>query len=276
MMSDILAFIQNFLHRSIGMSLSDDKAYLIHTRLNPLLQAYQLQNLHQMVEQLMANPEGELAHAVIDAMTTHETYWFRDPRIFDHLQHQVFPQLLATKEKQQPLRIWSAACSTGQEAYSLAMLLHENGWTSLPGKISIQATDVSHQTLQRAADGIYSTFEISRGLSLERQHQYFQAVDSAWQIMGSLRKLVSFQHHNLMTARLREGPLFDIILCRNVLIYFDPESRLRVMKELLRHLRPGGRLILGSAESLQQSMLLPQLQTDGVPGVYRLQSEKWS
>lgn len=239
-----------FLQDACGILLGENKQYLVTSRLRKIMAGHELENLGELVERLRRQPRGALREAVIDAMTTNETLWFRDLHPFRILQDKLLPELV--KKGGASLRIWSAACSTGQEPYSVAMCIDEFRRLK-PGQlrqnIQIVATDISRTVLEGARKGEYEMLAIGRGLSPERQRQYFTpAANGSWAIKPAIRSMVDFKEINLL-ERYMLGR-FDIIFCRNVLIYFSAEHKKDILLRMHQSLNPGGYLVLGASESL--------------------------
>jgi chemotaxis protein methyltransferase CheR len=239
--------LRQFLYERSGLSLEGNKLYLVESRLLPIAREAGLPDLASLVSRLTA--DRELAQSVIDAMTTNETFFFRDRVPFDKFRNVMLPQLLAGRAAERRLRIWCAACSTGQEPYSLAMLLDEEarrltGWT-----IEILATDLSRRAIESARQGLYSQFEVQRGLPITLLLRYFQRAGDRWQINEFLRSRVNFREFNLLSDYRALGT-FDAIFCRNVLIYFDVPSKRDILARLSRTLAPDGFLLMGSAETV--------------------------
>ncbi|HTU56825.1 MAG TPA: protein-glutamate O-methyltransferase CheR [Polyangiales bacterium] len=196
---------------------------------------------------LRERPRESMINAVIEAMVTHESLFFRDERPFAHLADVVIPELLRARPSARPIRVWSAACSSGQEAYSVAMLVAERfpGWNW-----EIVGTDISEPIIVKARAGVFSSFEIKRGLTSQRIQRHFRAVDAqSFAINDNLRRMVRFETHNLLESALRFGQ-FDVVFCRNVLIYFDTPTKARVLDLIARQMTLGGTLFLGSADTV--------------------------
>lgn len=232
-----------------GISLSDDKEYLIRERLHLLLDRYRCGSYSQLY--FMASDEKmiELREDVIDQITTKETSFFRDTAHFDALRSDILPSLLKQcrlSPEQRPLRVWSAACSTGQEVYSIAMLLHEIG--ASPREYRITATDISRYAIEIAAKGCYSHFEVERGVPPHLLQRFFESAPGKWKVKESLKTSLNFRRVNLQKPfTLPEK--FDLIICRNVAIYFAKKDRENLFFNLSRHLRPEGYLMIGSTET---------------------------
>ena len=240
------AFLQAFVQRESGIALGEDKLYLIKSRLQPVVEAEKLHSLDELCDQLRAAPSADLRRRVVEAMTTHETLFFRDPAVFDVLRTRLLPELAAARRTTRGLRIWSAACSSGQEPYSLAMLLLEAGYADW--NIEILGTDLSTQILGRAGSGVYQQIEINRGLPAALLVKYFQRSGLGWLIKSEVRRLVRFTQFDLRNHPRSLGQ-FDLVLCRNVMIYFDAGTRQRILAGIREVLRPGGYLLLGASET---------------------------
>lgn len=247
---DYRAF-KEFLQDASGILLGENKQYLVKSRLRKIMSDNRFRSLGELVQRLRTNPRSELSETVIDAMTTNETLWFRDTHPFRILEERLLPEM-AAEPTSQPLRIWSAACSTGQEPYSMAMVIDEYRRRN-PGRlrrpVEIIATDVAKPVVDAARDGIYELLALGRGLSADRQKQYFTQLPSgSWQVRKEIRDMVTFREHNLL-ERFNFGK-FDIVFCRNVLIYFSSDLKQDILVRTHSTLKRGGYLILGASESL--------------------------
>jgi len=254
-----------YLERRIGIELGADRAYLAQSRLGAVLTSFGLRDLDGLVLALERQPTPALQDAVIDAMTTHETQWFRDQYPFDVLSNRVLPERWRPAS---PLRLWSAACSTGQEAYSLAITLDEcrQRQAGLRGaSYEILGTDVSPGALRMAAEGIFDAQNGVRGLSPTRLERYFERQRGGYLLRPAWRRAVSFQLFNLLDDPRGCG-VFDVIFLRNVLIYFSAAAQHRLLERVASCLAPAGYLILGTAETLasQHSTLIPRRLDGGV------------
>ena len=248
--TEYLAF-KEFLQDACGILLGDNKQYLVKSRLRKIMEEQQFSSLGQLVDQLKRSSRSRLREVVIDAMTTNETLWFRDNHPFRILTEKLLPEL-TERSSTQPLRIWSAACSTGQEPYSIGMVIDEFKRLR-PGRlksdVKIVATDISQSVLEAARKAEYEMLAIGRGLSPERQKQYFvQTAGGSWQVKPQIRAMVEFRELNLL-ERYMLGR-FDVVFCRNVLIYFSAELKRDILSRMHQVLNPGGYLILGASESL--------------------------
>lgn len=241
---------KSFLQDACGILLGENKQYLVKSRLRRILEENQMITLGDLLQRLKTSSRSSLREVVIDAMTTNETLWFRDNHPFRILSEKLLPEF-AERKGLQPLRIWSAACSTGQEPYSVAMTVEEFRRLR-PGKlrdVKITATDISKSVLEVARQGEYEMIAIGRGLSPERQKQFFTpSVNGGWQIRPQIKGMVEFKELNLL-ERYMLGK-FDIVLCRNVLIYFSAELKKDILTRIHGTLNPGGYVILGASESL--------------------------
>ncbi|MFZ5693570.1 MAG: CheR family methyltransferase [Pseudomonadota bacterium] len=241
-------FIRKLLKERSGLTLSAEKQYLVESRLMPVAQRNRIANLFELADRLRdGNDEGLIAQ-VVEAMTTNETFFFRDRVPFEHVRTVVMPALIAGRERHKRIRIWCAAASTGQEPYSLAMTIKEMG-PALDGfRIEILATDLSHDVLAKAEAGIYSQFEVQRGLPIQLLLKYFTQHGDLWQIAPEIRAMVQYRPFNLLSDFSRLG-VFDLVVCRNVLIYFDQPTKSDVLDRLARVVPHDGYLILGAAET---------------------------
>ena len=238
--------LRAFLARASGLALALDKAYLVEARLGPVLRRRGLASWADLAARLPRDPD--LGREVVEAMATHETQFFRDRLPFDTFRAAALPRLLAQRAGSRRLRLWCAAVATGQEAYSLAMILDEKaaalaGWT-----VELLATDLSRAAIARAEEGLYSRFEVQRGLPIRHLLRHFEPEGEGWRIAPALRRAVRFEVRNLLDDATALGS-FDLIFCRNLLIYFDADTKARVLRRLARQLQPGGLLVLGAAEA---------------------------
>lgn len=234
---------RDYLQKVCGISLSDNKQYLVASRLGRILAREKLDKIERLVEVLEAGRNPKLKEEVINAMTTNETLWFRDSHPFEILKNKLLPEYSNSS-----LRIWSAASSTGQEPYSISMVVEES--KSHGGRCEIVATDICTNILAHAKQGEYDSLAIARGLGLDLQNKYFDKIDDkTWKIRPQISKRVSFKHLNLIDSFSALGK-FDIIFCRNVLIYFSADLKMDIIKRMHASLKTGGYLFLGGAEAL--------------------------
>ena len=230
-----------------GLALGADKDYLVQARLDPILKRRGLASLGALAERMRT--DTALEREVVEAMTTNETLFFRDGKPFDHLRDIMLPMLHANRPRGLPLRIWSAAAATGQEAYSLAMLVSEMGPVLAGRMVEIVGTDIAREPLARAGRGLYSQFEVQRGLPARLLVKYFTKEEGGWQINRKLRDMVRFREWNLLSDLSGLGR-FDVVFCRNVLIYFDQPTKARTLDAIARQLAPDGVVYLGGAETV--------------------------
>jgi len=241
-------FLQKFLKDRSGLDLYADKQYLIDSRLSPIVRKTGLAGLGDLVQAVRAGDET-IAKQVVEAMTTNETFFFRDKVPFDHFREAILPALLRARAGRRTLRIWSAACSTGQEPYSIAMCLKEAGAVLDGWRVEIVATDLAQVVLERSKAGIFSQFEVQRGLPIQMLVKYFRQVGDMWQINADIRSMVQFKQQNLLHDISRLGT-FDVVFCRNVLIYFDLDTKALVFRQLAKAIAEDGFLVLGAAETV--------------------------
>ena len=241
-------FLRQLLKERSGLVLTGDKQYLVESRLMPIARKAGLSRLGDLVQRLKGGPEA-LVVDVVEAMTTNESFFFRDKSPFDLFREAVMPTLLAARAPQRHIRIWCAAASTGQEPYSLAMCLHEMAERIAGWRIELLATDLSTEVLDKAKGGLYSQFEVQRGLPIGLLVKYFTQVGELWEIAPSIRSMVQFRPLNLLNSFSHLGT-FDVVFCRNVLIYFDLETKVDVLDRIARSLQPDGYLLLGAAETV--------------------------
>lgn len=232
-----------------GLVLTEEKVYLLESRLVPLARQRGKNTLEDLANELRSTNDEKLKDEITEAMTTNETFFFRDTKPFDIFKETVLPRLLETRSSRKSIRIWNAACSTGQEPYSLAMLLKEEAAKMAGWRVEIMATDISNEVLEKAKAGLYSQFEVQRGLPIQLLIKYFQQMGEMWQIDSSIRAMVKFQKMNLLDNLSVMGN-FDVIFCRNVLIYFDHEMKSKVLGQMHNVLADDGALFLGGAETV--------------------------
>jgi chemotaxis protein methyltransferase CheR len=241
-------FLRKLLKERSGLDLSADKQYLVESRLVPLARKAGLPGLPELIAKLRSGPDS-LTAEVVEAMTTNETFFFRDKIPFDHLKATVLPDLLKVRASRRSLRIWCAASSTGQEPYSIAMGLKEYGPALAGWRIEIVATDLSQAVLEKARAGMFSQFEVQRGLPIQLLVKHFTQIGEMWQLNSDVRAMVQFKQLNLLQDFAHLG-VFDVIFCRNVLIYFDQDTKINVFRRLARQIDGDGYLMLGAAETV--------------------------
>lgn len=237
------------LKSSSGLTIGTDKVYLLETRLAGILKREKLTDLNQLADLLRRPGTEKLAREVVEAMTTNESFFFRDDKPFQHFRTHALPRLAAERSPGSPLRIWSAAASSGQEAYSLAMIVAESHASLGERKVEIIGTDIAREQLNRAREGLYTQFEVQRGLPVQMLMKYFRKEDANWRIAEQIRAMVQFREFNLLTDPRPLGR-FDIVFCRNVLIYFDQPTKTRVLAAIAGVMPPDGLLYLGGAETV--------------------------
>jgi chemotaxis protein methyltransferase CheR len=241
-------YLRKLLRDHSGLDLSADKQYLIESRLLPLSRKCGLSGIDEIVQKVKGG-SAALITQVVEAMTTNETFFFRDKAPFEHFRDTIMPELLRARAGRRSIRIWCAAGSTGQEPYSLAMCLKEMGAAISGWRIEILATDLSQEVLEKSRAGLYSQFEVQRGLPIQLLVKYFKQTADLWQVNADLRAMIQHRQLNLLHDYSRLG-MFDVIFCRNVLIYFDQETKVDIFNRLARATEADGFLVLGAAETL--------------------------
>ena len=258
-------FLAELLRRRSGILLTEQKSQLVENRLAPVMRRFGFKDSSAMIRELGHGHEA-LVTAVIEAMTTNDSAFFRDRKTFEEFRDIVLPQLLIKRAESKRLRIWCAACAAGQEPYSIAMILDDvklvaQGWT-----IDLIATDLNSQMIARAEEGLYTQFEVQRGLPIRRLVRNFTQEGNNWRISENLRRMVSFRTFNLLDSFgwLAE---MDVVFCRNVLMYFDQKTRISVIDRLADIIAPDGSLLVGPAESIS-GLSAEFAQTEHAPGLY--------
>ncbi len=243
-------YLADILKKRSGLDLTADKAYLIESRLVPIARSKNLQDVAQLCNFLRSKPNEALLVDITEAMTTNESSFFRDIKPFELLRKEILPMLMARSAAQKTMRIWSAACSTGQEPYTISICLKEDE-AKFPGwRFDIVASDLAKKVVDKAKEGIYSQFEAQRGLPIQMLMKYFSPLpDTSWQLKDNIRSSVQFKLQNLLDDYGTLGK-FDLIFCRNVLIYFDEETKAKITDRMSRSLTAGGVFIIGATESL--------------------------
>jgi len=260
-----ITFIAQFLLSRSGLVVGQDKSYLLESRLTPLGRRRGLPNAAGVIDKIRKGGDAALEREVVEAMTTNESFFFRDQKPFDHFKTVVLPYMIKSRAAKRSLRIWCAAASTGQEPYSLAMILDEAA-ASMPGwRVEVIGTDISREVLDRAKAGIYSQFEVQRGLPISHLVKYFKKSGENWQIDAKLRNMVQYKEWNLLQDPRALGQ-FDVVFCRNVLIYFDPPTKGKVLDGISRQTANDGFLYLGGSETIigVTNSFSPQLEHRGV------------
>lgn len=237
------------LKQRSGLVLTRDKAYLLESRLMPVARKWNMKGLEELATTVRTRKDEALLRDITEAMTTNESSFFRDQKPFDQFRQLVLPKLMEARAAKRSLRIWSAACSSGQEAYSLSMILNDEAAKLAGWRIEIVGTDISAEMVERAKSGIYTQFEVQRGLPITMLVKHFKQNGDKWQISQQLRQMVSFREWNLLGDLSALGQ-FDIVFCRNVLIYFDQPTKVDILGRISKVLAPDGYLVLGAAETV--------------------------
>lgn len=232
-----------------GLVIGPDKTYLLESRLGPIIKREKLRDLAALADELRRPGRDAVAREVVEAMTTNESFFFRDDKPFQHFRSQALPRLHSARPPGVPLRVWSAAASSGQEAYSLAIILLESRATLGARSVEILGTDIAREQLTRAREALYSQFEVQRGLPVQMLLKYFRKEDAGWRVTEPVRGIPQFREWNLLED-LRPLGRFDVVFCRNVLIYFDQPTKARVLDAIAAQMAPDGVLYLGGAETV--------------------------
>jgi chemotaxis protein methyltransferase CheR len=241
-------YLQKLLKERSGLVLSADKQYLVESRLIPLARRSGLGGIGDLVTKMKSGAEP-LIVSVVEAMTTNETFFFRDKVPFDHFRETILASMLEARKHRRAIRIWCAASSTGQEPYSLAMILKDMGAALSGWRVEIVATDLSQEVLEKSKSGIFSQFEVQRGLPIQMLVKHFTQINETWQLSPEIRGMVQFRQLNLLHDFSHLGT-FDVIFCRNVLIYFDQDTKVNVFNRLAKVIETDGFLVLGAAETV--------------------------
>jgi chemotaxis protein methyltransferase CheR len=241
-------YLRKLLKDHSGLDLSADKQYLIESRLLPLSRKCGVPGIGDLVQKIKGGSSLIIAQ-VVEAMTTNETFFFRDKVPFEHFRDTIMPEMLRARANRKSIRIWCAAGSTGQEPYSLAMSLKEMGAVLAGWRVEIIATDLSNEVLEKSKSGVYSQFEVQRGLPIQLLVKYFKQNGELWQISPELRAMVQHRQLNLLHDFSQLGA-FDVIFCRNVLIYFDQDTKVNIFGRLAKTMEADGFLVLGAAETV--------------------------
>lgn len=241
--------LSEVLKQRSGLTLTEDKGYLLESRLTPILRKRDFKTLGDLVAAVKKADDESLLVEVTEVMTTNESFFFRDTRPFDQFKDELLPTLMQNRGSSKTIRIWSAACSNGQEPYSLAMILREQAEKLAGWRIEIIATDLATGVLAKARAGIYSQFEVQRGLPIKFLVKYFKETGQGWEIDSSIRAMVQFKEFNLLDSMVSLGN-FDLVFCRNVLIYFDQATKADVLERICHQMSGDGYLCLGGAETV--------------------------
>jgi chemotaxis protein methyltransferase CheR len=259
-----LGIVAGLLEARTGQKLTTDRLWRVGTALSGVLREKRLDSLEELAARLGQPNQADLAQKVVEALLNNETYFFRDRAMFDHLIRHVMPDIAERRQGSRRLSIWSVGCSTGQEAYSLAMLFAEQPLRWRDWTIDILGTDVAKSVVQAAREANFSQFQIQRGLGVAQMVSFFEETRTGWRATEALRNMVRFEQHNLLDTAPDPGR-FDLILCRNVLLYFDRPTRQRAFERLATALAPDGRVMLGAGETTagQTEVLLPEKGATG-------------
>jgi chemotaxis protein methyltransferase CheR len=249
MRDDVFSLLANLLREKSGLALPRDKEYLLESRLGPVAKKHNCDTIDALCLAMRGDKKQAIEHDIVEAMTTNESFFFRDAAVFQVFRTALLPNLLAARAGSKRLRIWFAACSSGQEPYSISMILEEEkarlaGWT-----VDMVATDISTEMIERARNGLYTHFEAQRGLPIQLLAKYFTKEEQGWRIKAPLRERVKFQNFNLLDGFGALGT-FDVIFCRNVLIYFALPTKRDILNRMSRQLAADGALFLGGAETV--------------------------
>ena len=263
--------ISRLVKERSGLLLTEDKAYLMASRLNPVARRHDFKGFDELAKAVHLHRDEGLLRDITDAMTTNESFFFRDAAPFDHFRDMILPHMLEHRSSQRSFRVWCAACSSGQEPYSLAMILKENEAHFAGWNIEILATDLSRAILFKAVEGAYSQFEVQRGLPIRLLIKYFKKDDDRWRIDESIRRMVTYRSFNLLDDPSSIGQC-DVVFCRNVLNDFDLPTKSAVLDRIAGIMPPDGFLCLGGAETVlgvtNRFRVMP-----GLRGVYGLAEE---
>lgn len=242
-------YLRVFLKARSGLVLNNEKQYLIESRLMPVAKKAGLASISALVIKLREPGTAALQEQVVDAMTTNESFFFRDKVPFEHFTQTMLPEMLKARASERRIRIWCAAASTGQEPYTLAMCLKDNEAKLAGWRVEIIGTDISNEVLEKARAGVYSQFEVQRGLPINHLLKYFKQNGDIWQITPDMRAMVQYKKLNLLESFSMLGQ-FDIVFCRNVLIYFDNETKIDILNRIRKQMPDDGFLVLGAAETV--------------------------
>ncbi len=248
MKTETFDYISSLVKERSGIVLTREKEYLLESRLEPVARRHGMQSVDDVAEALRRSPQGLLATDVIEAMTTNETFFFRDRTPFDLFKDEMLPYMKTARSKEKKLRIWCAAASMGQEPYSISMLLKEDP-AMASWRTEILGTDISNEALEKAKAGLYSQFEVQRGLPVQLLVKYFKQHGDMWQLDSGIRAMVQYKNFNLLNSFAVHGR-FDIVFCRNVLIYFDQPTKKDILERIAKQMPDDGFLVLGAAETV--------------------------
>lgn len=241
-------FFADMLKETSGLALTKGKEYLLESRLNELAKVLGMKDIDALYQKAKFQLSPKLKDQIIEAMTTNETYFFRDQHPFEALQKEIIPSFVEKNRTSKTLKVWSAACSTGQEPYSISMIIAEHFPALASWRTEILATDISRQAVQKGQEGRFTQVEVNRGLPITMLIKYFKQDGAFWRADVKLKKILKFQNFNLMAPFAGKNN-FDLILCRYVLIYFDQQTKKQILNKLVTSLAPGGFLVLGATET---------------------------
>lgn len=261
-------FVSGIVKQNSGLYLTPEKFYLIESRLLPVSRKWGFANLEELLQNLRVEKKEAMKYDIVEAMTTNESFFFRDQKPFDYLKDDIIPSLIKTRPAGSKIRIWSAACSSGQELYSIAMTLKENPNLTKNHTFELIGTDISRAILDKAKEGTFTQFEVQRGLPIMFLMKYFQQQNEKWIVKDELKQMVSFKEGNLLHDFSLLGK-FDIVFCRNVLIYFEPEVKKSILAKISKILPTDGCLVLGGAETVL-GLSNEFFPSEGKRGVYSL------
>jgi chemotaxis protein methyltransferase CheR len=266
--SDEVDFVLEICRAAAGLEIDREKTYLLESRLAPVARREGFGSIREMLLSARQRREEKLLWSVVEAMAQGETSFFRDARVFQRLREEILPQLAVRRPEAQPIRIWSAGCSTGQEAYSLALSVEEAGAMVLACGVDILGSDLSERALDKAQAGLYTQFEVQRGLPIRQLVRHFEKRDDLWVLSPRIRSMVRWRRMNL-NAELRGVGRFDVIFCRNVLAGMAGDARERALERISAALAPGGYLVLGA---LDNEVKVPEVLSDQSGGVHHLKA----
>ncbi len=260
--------ISEMLKSESGLVLADDKQYLLESRLSPIAKKLKLASVNELVSLWRTKKDANLQNQIIEAMTINESFFFRDKTPFDNFENHMLPALIERNKGTKKIRIWSAAASTGQEAYSLSMILREHANELMGWKIDIVGTDLSSDALEKAKSGLYSQFEVQRGMPVKYLVKNFNQIGSMWQIKSDIRSMVQYRQFNLLKNYAVLGR-FDIIFLRNVLIYFDKDTKADILTRMEKQSNDKAFLVLGASETLV-GLNQTYKPVEGIRGLYHI------
>lgn len=242
-------FLRQYLKQRSGLILAEDKGYLVESRLGPVARKRGFKSIVELAAKLKVGNDSALEREVVEAMTTNESFFFRDKTPFENFKDVMMPELFKSRAGSKKLRMWCAAASTGQEPYSLAMIWNDMARETASWKLELLGTDLATDVLERAKSGGYSQFEVQRGLPIQMLMKYFKQVGDQWQISDQIKQMVQYRPLNLLRDFSSLGQ-FDVVFCRNVLIYFDQATKKDILERIAKQMAPDGYLVMGAAETI--------------------------